>query len=585
MTELLETTQSIEDHKMFYLKNIEIFCKSFKIGNPSLRGAISFIYFSFFGLKTLFYLMQQCIYVAQDTTFRNPSHPGMNDDHIISVRSLKNLMNSTGVVYRSQGTAGIFYYSVMLSGVIIFCLPDWFPGKRVNDYLNDKNLIRFLESPAIEYERISKMIDFHLKHIKNSNIEFTREIIKESTIYRDIYSGISKTIVENNYRMDAEYFSNLSAKDVLLYTLSYQLEYLDELSLSKCKVWPPNRNPDWAQKIKHFWLILDRYMSIIFWILGQGFCLSSQHVAYLTLNEFSGTQKLSFIDRITLAETLIAIHVLITYFLIPITVTITAVRDQLFSVRALEFRLLRINEELRKINSELDRKIKSNLKFNRKSLSYLGQNELIAQLDYDREAIEIYISFRIFSNDIKSSLSLARKSIDMHITFIIISLTLTLALSNVTSHADQSTLLVIGIYLTSASINGTFCMLAALHASCINLTKLIWTFIACVERYTVDKTLPEFDCAYYGENHSNTSKTSLFFLENSPINIDFNYFAHSPINPHTLLLWRRLLERYEYLREQFVCKAFGVYKIDYECILSFNYWLTSISLFLLATRG
>lgn len=142
-------------------------------------------------------------------------------------------MISTSVVYCGRGTTGIFYCSVELSVMIVFNLSDWFRDKQVYDYLNNKNFIRFLKSPDIEYKRISTGIDFHSEHIRNSNIEFTCKIMKGSTINGDVNPGIAQTIVENNFTKDTKRFSNCQQK-MPFYTCIILIR-VSERAESKCK--------------------------------------------------------------------------------------------------------------------------------------------------------------------------------------------------------------------------------------------------------------------------------------------------------------------------------------------------------------
>lgn len=581
--------------------------ESFKFNYATVEFTICNIYFVYFGLRTLFHLILQCIYLSPRETFIS----NMLEKCLISFESLKNFMVTTGQAYRGIGTTGIFYYSILFLSLVFFHIRNLIPGKQVFDYFEHNNFIKFMRTPEIEVKRIYRQIDFHLKCITKSNIEFTRKLMRESIMDEERDIGMPNIIVSGgmkklSYRAkkvfdntgykpathnndhpdkEAKRVSYLSSKDILLYSLSNQLRHLNELSVDKYKVWPPNRNPIWAEDIKRFWITLDRNSAIFFWFVGQVCCCSITYLAYLSLSDFSGEyekqEEFSFLDRFTCAEYSVYVYIGIDWFFMPLTVTVAAIRDQLLFIRIFPLKLLNICKQLKQIQSvNGDKEVRfENIKFNNNSLSYLVQSKFELINEIDREALELYIGYRLFRDDVRSSLLLAQHSLNKNIFFIVTSLMITLTFYN-GIRASHWTPFLVTILFIIMTTNAALCMLAALHASCTHITWLVWNFVACVENYSLDQTLTN-DLDHQKIGNLKSLNLSPNFLKR----IDFDYLINNPINPHTLLLWRRLLEHHELIAEQYTCKVFGLFKMDYNCILKFNYWLVSVSLFVLANRG
>lgn len=138
------------------------------------------------------------------------------------------------------------------------------------------------------------------------------------------------------------------------------------------------------------------------------------------------------------------------------------------------------------------------------------------------------------------------------------------------------------VYLIVFSINLGFILCAKLNVTCTRLSNMIWSLISAIEDQTYFKYSQSNGVLPRGHflTQFDLRSRDFYNFQAGSMRGEFEYCSHALVNPHTLLLNRKLVVLNDITTEHFVCKLFGVLKIDYCGILRFNHWIISGYLFL-----
>lgn len=608
----------------------------------SFGDLLLFTYTSLFTIHTFISLTLQCTYVNLKTT---TDMKAFNLDRNVTIMQVQNIMLSVGQIYRLAGTPGISYYSsICFVPITYYFIKMVFDGKVFN-YFNNNTLISYLIEPDLENERISKQIEICLHKVINSNINFTRSItnnendkLNRSDHFNQVnYLSKKSHISENNenfYRLQeqtlaegaptsieidnlkhrvksisaaedkilANYKNDMYqvyerkdfksndwiARSTLLNSLAKQLSYLTVLSVFKSRVWPINRNSIWAENIKRFWLNSYIILSVIFWLAGQILIYFINYTSLkpmlLSDNSSSGDNfyHISILDRLSCAESHIHAYFILEWMVIPITIIIIGIKDQMEHLLSLKPKI----NQVYKRTKGLEKDYYNNGVLIRENFNLLNEqlkNDLL--FECDKEAIELYISYQIFREDVQALFEVAKQIINQGVSQGGLILTpLLLFYRGIPDHLVV--IFSIAVLSVVIMLNGLFCISAALHTASRQVSKSAWSFVAFAEghicyRYALlSKQLSILKNVHTNYNETVGFKNFQVIPKNSnKMEVDCEYYYNSSISPHTILLWRRLVKNNEFLDDKLVCKLYGIFQINYSMILRFNYWLISLALF------
>lgn len=613
--------------------------ETFKLN--SFGDFLLFTYTVLFTIRTLVNLILQCLYVYLKTTTYDIR--AFNLDRNVTILHVQNIMLSFGQIYRVAGTPGISYYSaIFCTPVTYYFVKMVFDGKIFN-YLNNNTLISYLIEPDLENERISKQIENCLHKVINSNINFTRSItnnesaeLNESDHYnylnRKSYTNkkhlndgnfyrlqeqaipeASATIqIENlkhrvksisaaedeilaNYRYDMYQVnkrrkfkcSDWFARFTLVNCLAKQLSYLTVLSVFKTRVWPPNRNSIWADNIKSFWLKVYIISSSTFWLTGQVLIYFVNYTSLQPILANDSTKKddfhqLTLLDRILCAESHIHIYFILEWMVIPVTIIIIGIKDQMEHLLSMKPKLHKVYKRTKRLERDFyNGKVLMKENFN--VLDEQLKNDL--QFECDKEAIELYISYQIFREDVEALFEVTRQVISQGVSQM--GLTLIPLLIFFRGIPDHLVIIFpLSVSFILMVLNGSLCVSAALNTACRQVSKSARSFVAFAEGHICYRyALLSKQLSIFKNIHSNYNATVGFknfevvSKNSNKIEIDCEYYYNSSISPHTILLWRRLVKNNKFLDDKLVCKLYRIFRINYGMILRFNYWLISLALF------
>lgn len=590
-----------------------------------------FLYCVLFTARTLINFILQCTYISVKSS--PDDIKTFDHDKNATLLRIEDLMVKFGQVYRAAGTPGLFYYSAYLSALIFYYFPKIISNATVFDYINDNSLISYLTGPILENRRISQRIDSCLNQIINSNINFMRSINEQGilrTFYKDIQGNqnnkpygidllekiyhpqeaVPETLLPNrgvnlrrkaktisaagdklllNYKNSLAYekqkfnYDRRIAKSTLENSLKQQLSYLTTLGAYKWKIWPPNRRPIWARNIKQSWLKLYHTMTICCWFVGQLSLTYANRSSSELLIGNSGdrdVKSLTIFDRLLYTETHIFVFFLTDWVATPVTVLIVCVLDQLKYLSSLKPKISKIYERTRRLERDY---------FGHKNFKLNEQLRKDLQLECDKEAIELYISYHICREDTHSTIEVAQQVMNQCLTNVAVSLIPMLVFYKEIPEEIFSGFQII-LLTFMLTLNGSFCICASLHADCSKVAALAWNFVAFAEGHNCDMYISSRQNYSILKKALDTSMDSFVSGDigtygPNEIEVDCEYYSGSSINPHTVLLWRRLVKNHEFLRDKLVCKLYGKFKIDYNGILKFNFWFISFVLLSIAKTG
>lgn len=580
-----------------------------------------------FGIKCFLHLTVHCIYLSLLESLEDTNNSEIKHTITDQIKFIQMLLYSMGDVYRAIGPTGLFCNSVFLLCCIIYSI-SLFTGGRGLNYIKDNNFIAFLIEPEAEYARISERIDNFLKQLTYSNVNYTRSIfcMKEKEVLvsearRERPTDTSSSvrflhliqIIEGVNRAENSFQTTntrgilwnkmphqihlTSSREILINSLSKQVDHLNTLKLNKQSIWPANRNRSWAEKVKLVWFRIYAGIYIGIWFSAIILILLSYYIAARSIKTHNHKfdvyfTKVNRLDRLCIADYLIYSLIAVHWFIAPLTVTIVCIMDQLVCLNSLKPRVDRIRNKIKAFNMISEEYMHNNLFLDSSKSKFnidLRKARDLLRIDCDKETIDLYISYRLSEGEIKSAVELIQRAVGQSVTFSFLSTILPLLYYSSNLSKDQYFFLTMAGLLINVTINVVLCSCAALHSSYQKTSNIMWSLIAFEESFVMDlKTKGTFVHAAQAKPESHSQERDRISITNnqhhSMINIDLEYYLSSSITPHTLSLWRRLVANYDILIENSVGRLYGILKIDYNGILRFNFWFISLALIVLTYK-
>lgn len=492
----------------------------------------------------------------------------------------------------------------------------------VNENQNKLIYSRIMENSTVDKDKFSGRTS--LKSINSSSYvnldqsNSTNSILRKggSNVYK--FEDEQQRLLQQNKTNNDDNFNHNPIERYLLNALSRQLNFLIELRYSKKRVWPQNRLPHLIPKWKRRWCNIFFPMLIMTYAFSQVCCIIGYSLAnnsLLNSNLEEKYKKFNLSDRIALADYHLFVLCSTEAFIIPPLILAFSVCDQLENMKLIKFKLFRLCERIKRHELILQEQIKNELNFsplhhpvNYKDIRLYEQERRDLQFECDKEALELYILYQISRKELKSVVKLAECLANQNLIFLAISIIPSLFFfKHITEHGLS--ILVIVLALIIICMNCFLCICAALQKSCSQLSKYAKLFVtfsegnnhqmylANLKQFKSRAILHSNNSSTYGQQqtHADTSIDNTTFKRTTTttiqqdqtktmLDIDFNYYSHGYITPHTLLLWRRLTEIHDASNNEFVCKLYNMFELTYCGVLKLNYWFISIALYILTDK-
>lgn len=623
--------------KMLYLKKKIDISKLFKeYSRPMLyiktiEEGVLYIYRMSFGLRSLISVILQCTYVYLQRSLDRASKLEEKREVSLKISKIQSIILFIGSPYRETATSGIFYYSVHLYNFIIFHFVYTISKGKYLNYIQDDGLLSYLLNPTREKKIIWNRINELIKSLVDSNINFTRIMFKYqakqsrrfnpelATYYhlgmkgdqsrrRRSISGIGSTTCPRKI-----------SREWSISALTSQLGHLNNLKSNIDRIWPPNRVSYWANYIRRTWIkhFILGYVAIWFTCL---FCIIiSLHFAHLSLTKSSYDKnyaKFTLLDRLWAVDMLVYSSYGVSLFTGPLTIAIVGVYDQMMFVNSFERRFCHIRSKIFKLQHLCDR-----FKFLNKNGKLLNEDEGEIHKDSyneqriqdlmikcDNAAIEFYISYRLFRDDLTNTLKFTQDALSLNAS-LVVTILLNTSFFYDRIPKDQIPVLSCGAIALLVTINGVFVPCARLHASCCRITTYILSLVSLVEHYNLSNynsqdepivmrnglaensitnssisniNKPQILMDYpKGDNDNNYSD----YAHDEYSTFNFEYYSHSFISPHTTFLLRKIASNHAYMAKKCVVRLYGIVAIDHRGILKINFWLISSVVLVLTYFG
>lgn len=576
------------------------------------KNLILKVYLCSVAFKILFHLVVQCIEVELHDSLIASSDIISRNETESKILKLHNLMYIVGQIYRGTATSGIFFYSLVLASSLTFSVIKALSFGKISEFYENNSFIDYLKNPVEQNEKISSRIEDLVQRIINSNLNFTRALMNQclqqiaQKRYKLSLDGLDHNIDlvpkrhqvtistnnaslpskgnQNNSKLSAKFpYSSLPnqswvAKDRVIFGMERQFEYLNNLSRIKRETWPDNRNQKWEQQLKQLWRTMYFVLTPIVWFFGEVCIITASYLAFEAL-KYSRISKnfseISFLDRLWSADYCIYAFFGSETFTAPFMILVLGILDQTKCLASLKPKFDKICEKKRKLEQL------HNWNETKSKLSK-AEKELI--IECDKDALNLFICYQLFQDDVGSIIELAQKALSLYVTFTFISLVPTFAYHKNIPPQHLPIFLLISISLV-ITINLTFCLCATLNASCKRTIKMAWSLVGIAEGYNhrwytqLSEKVPKTRYVNFSDLRSS------YFCGNDAFNvnstIDFEYYCNSFITPHTVLLWRRMIDKQDMLNEKFTFRLYNKINIDFAGILRLNYWMVSLLLFVL----
>lgn len=463
---------------------------------------------------------------------------------------------------------------------------------------------------------------------KSSVIELNRFISKKPALGFVIEESKNLLIEQINYqqegRLNHDDKANKRRSSLQLRELATQYAYLIRLIGDKSNIWPPNRDEKWRKTSCTNWFYMYLMTSCFTFSIMQ-FCtiiaikigtdstqdtLDNYSIKHSLRNEIKLQHEieLRLIERFSMIEEHLFVWFAINWFAMPLTLLVSTLFDQArhlyhlrkkfenFIARAHEFKELELTQR--------------SCRHKREFGNIINRLDELTEFEFDNEALELYISFQIFCNELSSTFELARFILNQNVCFVIFSV---LPILCYIKHIPSShyRLFVIFYVCIMLVINGAFYTCGSINASCIKVSKLIWTILASVmqpgttigiNRNTINqRPIKRSNKNIISSNNdddkasSATNKIDVVIKDESnnfkdaieklkKISSKYNRRTRATISSHTLLLWHKLARNHELLLEKFECQILGILKLQYTSIIKFNFWLVSLVLIFLTMQ-
>lgn len=347
-------------------------------------------------------------------------------------------------------------------------------------------------------------------------------------------------------------------KSRLVSDLNRQQDHLRQLLIDKSSIWPSNWGAKWRERQAKLALRMYYFFGLSLYSSSAVATMIADEMNYELLRS-TNQLPLNRLERLSQAEVLIGVLVVGSPFISAIVVLMTNFHDRALQLSCISGRLKALNRSLFELKS-------------------IRQHEAAINTDernLEREALEVYLSLRVWLTELRPTIELANMIMNQCLIFVILLLMSTLYFY---WNVDPSHMNIMAIiFLTFvAAINFSLMIGAAFEASCKKTIQLIWSLLANLS------SAPRPD--RQSESLFQREKSQTRWSGRWSRGMAMTFVEDSVINPHTIFLWRQLLDDQQCLNSRFNCTIMNMVRLNYESLLRINFWFISVVLIYLTER-
>lgn len=306
-----------------------------------------------------------------------------------------------------------------------------------------------------------------------------------------------------------------------------------------------------------------------------------------------GEHPLNTAERIGNLDPYLATALGLEKFLMPMILLMANLYDKRAFLLTIQTRFRNLGVRLSQLKASLD----ANSNQSGGPSCSLGGAQPVAQhgqahcnrlrTECEQEALRIYLSLRVFIDQLRPSTDLASLIVNQYCLMAVIMLGFTLPFC---SNTDSHQLMIIGSILVDlvSTMNLAFIICAAFESICVKTIQHSWSLVASM---TIDPAQS------YGHSLNDTEANRIMALKmrrsraSQPALRTFNEFASenqlgaSVINEHTATLWRRFVADMPSLNKNAHCAIFGCVRLNYSGMIRLNFWFISVVLIYLSQQA
>lgn len=350
-----------------------------------------------------------------------------------------------------------------------------------------------------------------------------------------------------------------------------QAELVARAALKK-RAWPINRRDvEWRMRIIKLWHQLHCFSISIVMIFVHIISIVIHISAY---ENSKRTPAMSVSDRFGMVIQSLFVYYSIIHGIAPLMLTGVGIVDSNYALDDLRTEMMTLLR-VRARNAHL--------------------NDNLACVDIDKQALEIYIRYRLFIKDLRMTLKYNELMMTRVALLILAGVVIMVSAVPRASTTAQRGLSIVIATLIWIVLTASLTCVAAFSSKCLKTSKIIWTILSQ-------------DSATPSDDDPDRKYVSAMLSSNSPVIIDVSdteraqqakgckcappplpppLTSHtlSRITPHTMNLWRRLVADHRRLEDAFTSKLFSKFPIDFRGIVRLNFWTLSTLIIYWAGRA
>lgn len=500
---------------------------------------------------------------------------------------LESTMDCFGPTYRDLGSLALVVYSVQFYLPLIFVAYKYAMRKRIARQAI-AGARPAIDNPRQSYESICDSFDAFIDTMIDSNRHCAKQYVGKVNEALDNYDTMgdnhlaSKPMQSRRFELNYHNMLSLSMRD--------QREYLLAVKQNKMLVWPHERSMRRRSFYIKWWLALTIFDTFVALILAHAVYYYLHVAAAEAIKERCLVKQrhtecgFTQIERLSLISDHLFAYTSVMNTSAPLSSLMVLYYDAMSTLFRLRRDMQTLRMKIRNNGTSADQDVILKYGGRMKDLcgmynSTTGQFRRlmrIAWLECDRRMLHTYILIRLFIEDMRITIDYAQVHLD-RMALVIIMSGLCISMSLPAIRPDHLSLYISAGLSIYAACNFVSLLAAALHASCLQANKQIWSLVAST---VVRPRRLDYD-EYLIENGKGEK------LREDTVTIRSEHLAHLVVDCvtyHSSLLWYKLVANDYHVSTQGQVKLFGLYKLTYGGVLGINYWMTTFIMLYMTGR-
>lgn len=479
------------------------------------------------------------------------------------------LMRRFGMVCRDMGPFAMFNYAATLFVHLIFVFGNDLTGGLIERRYNEDSFVFAYRWPSKSDQELVARFDRYLGKLIYMNERKRLDILCNTFSQKSWHQ----------YKRTQQIVNDLNEHELRL----------RKLVADKTAVWPlVHRGLHWREKQRKF---LTQFYCLLLLFGYSSTLLLIFILVHLSNEKIEALQEkpMNLMEKLTLIE--VYLLLLSDKLILPIVILLLSLVDKIVYLQTLRMRFKHLKSVLQFMRTGC-------VEVRIESPRWRSQS-----LECDQEAMEIYLSLRVFMDQLKSTTSLASLLADLGSLMALAMLALTLPFYNHNEGSRLQLFVLLAIAIDLGILLNLSLIVCAIFES--EFTKTIQQAWSLVAHMTVEicPTQTNFENEQKPMGGANqkpntrhrqiapdvSRKQLLSSVSSKKIEKD-DLFAYaesrdSLLNEQIALLWRRFIKDIPTLKSKFQCRIFGSQPLDYSGLLKLNFWYISVVLVFLSHKS